>query len=485
MVKNLKVDEHVTKVNKIVKIFIWIIIIVHMGYVALNHFPYLNLVRATILLITNISIIVMERLNKSDKSKLIAVMGLMLLSLCYYDFRMMSVWLVIGSVAITGLYFDTKLGAQVYVIANIVQFIFQFIAKEQSTITSVTSMIALNLIMISIFTSIKWSEKLVKSSIEENIKTKELLSKIEKTMKIVEESTAKLDININNNNNNLQLINGTNNNITESIKEISIGSANQRDSLLNCKDSMDKAKDMFELTYNATLQSNSVSNESKLIVDESVDIVKDMNNQINNISKATEKSKEVMKELVDNSRKVSELLGSIENISAQTNMLALNAAIEASRAGEAGKGFGVVAEEIRNLAEQSAIIVKKIDEVINDMKNSTNKASEEIDNVEVSSNNGVSIMLKVDDSFEKLGESFNLIKDNLEGGVNYIESLRKLFLNIFQETDTILEIAGEQSASTDATLQEAEQQNKKLNEVSEAMNEINRLSNNLREIINQ
>lgn len=65
-------------------------------------------------------------------------------------------------------------------------------------------------------------------------------------------------------------------------------------------------------------------------------------------------SSDVMTDLVQGTRRMTEFIRAIRELADQTNLLALNAGIEAARAGEEGKGFAVVAEEIRRLAAQSA-----------------------------------------------------------------------------------------------------------------------------------
>jgi hypothetical protein len=72
------------------------------------------------------------------------------------------------------------------------------------------------------------------------------------------------------------------------------------------------------------------------------------------------------------SQKIGEILELMDGLAAQTNLLALNAAIEAARAVEAGKSFGVVAAEVRKLAERSAASTNSIREIIAAVQDETN-----------------------------------------------------------------------------------------------------------------
>ncbi len=101
-------------------------------------------------------------------------------------------------------------------------------------------------------------------------------------------------------------------------------------------------------------------------------------------STVAETAKKV-KRLGESSQQISKVISLINQIALQTNLLAINASIEAARAGEEGSGFAVVAEEVGELAAQSAAATKEIEQIVENIQAETQQVVEamEVDTTQV------------------------------------------------------------------------------------------------------
>lgn len=190
----------------------------------------------------------------------------------------------------------------------------------------------------------------------------------------------------------------------------------------------DKTKDTFEKSKEVL----EIADKGNKVVEEIVQVNSNVKESANEILNS-------VSDLKNSSDRVKEIVDMITNISEQTNLLALNAAIEAARAGEHGKGFTVVAEEVRNLAEQSKTSAAQISILLNDIKIKADKANEEV--VEGQRLSEISV------------EKSNLVREH--------------FIEIFTSIETITE-------KIQLISQSANEQSKISDEMTKSMNDISK-----------
>jgi methyl-accepting chemotaxis protein len=157
------------------------------------------------------------------------------------------------------------------------------------------------------------------------------------------------------------------------------------------------------------------------------------------------KAVEAMAKIEESSRKISDIIGVIDEIARQTNLLALNAAVEAARAGEAGRGFAVVASEVRSLAQRSSQAAKDIKDLIT---NSSGQVKEGVDLV----NKAGASLHEIVQSIKKVSE---LVADIANAGAEQATGIEQVNKALTQMDDVTQQNSAlvEENAATAKTLE--------------------------------
>ena len=130
-----------------------------------------------------------------------------------------------------------------------------------------------------------------------------------------------------------------------------------------------------EVTQNTSEASNAADTSTKLVHISSI-AVNETIDQILQLSDDITKSKILIDDVQAGTKDIANILVTIKGIADQTNLLALNAAIEAARAGEQGRGFAVVADEVRNLAQNTQNSTVEIEKMIKSLELNVSAATD-------------------------------------------------------------------------------------------------------------
>jgi methyl-accepting chemotaxis protein len=140
--------------------------------------------------------------------------------------------------------------------------------------------------------------------------------------------------------------------LSAATEQLASGAQEQASSLEETAASLEEITGTVKQNADNAKQANQLAAGSRDVAEKGGQVVRDAVRSMAEINQA--------------SKKIADIITTIDEIAFQTNLLALNAAVEAARAGEQGRGFAVVASEVRNLAQRSATAAKEIKGLIQD-----------------------------------------------------------------------------------------------------------------------
>ncbi|MDF2538018.1 MAG: methyl-accepting chemotaxis sensory transducer [Herbinix sp.] len=477
----LFMKNHYRKINKVISVVLILTTILALSAGIFYKAPVVLVTAAFLVAITAL-VLVSVKQQKYEVLASYIVSFLMGIIIVVNINNVDSIYLLFLPLCIPALYLDTKLYVSSYLLIN-VALIARLVVISQFALNAGIQIVYLGICSVILAYITVSGKALIKSVKEEGKKASKSYQELNKTMEIIDQTTDTLGKDITICYDNLKMVRNNSDIMTNTVKEVVVGVTGQADSIEQIYNLINTADEKAEETQKTSKQLGQISNSTSQIVLNGSDKIKQMNKQINIISDAVSESVVTVKELLDNISQINNFMTNIVHISQQTNLLALNASIEAARAGEAGKGFTVVAEEVRKLAEQSAVTAKQINSIMEQVNGKATIVLDKIQNGKDAVQTGEIIVDEVDKGFGDIQGAFHSIDGNVKTVLQMIDETTRIFGNIRKESEGMASIAEEHSAATEEMSATMEEQLNQINEIFDYMQEIHKSSENLRTVI--
>ena len=235
---------------------------------------------------------------------------------------------------------------------------------------------------------------------------------------------------------------------------VTTSSAMSNASQLQSEAASDMAATVEELTVSINhvadraQEANRISSDSGRLAVSGSKIIGQTVCDIQEIAETVHEAAGAIHGLEQNSQQISNVVAVIKEVADQTNLLALNAAIEAARAGEQGRGFAVVADEVRKLAERTAISTQEIASTIDTMRSSASGAVASMQGVVSKVTAGVERAREASDSIEQISAGSGAAVGMVEEITSAIHEQGAATNNIAIQVERIAQMSEQSSVSS-------------------------------------
>ncbi|WP_250858324.1 methyl-accepting chemotaxis protein [Oceanirhabdus seepicola] len=201
--------------------------------------------------------------------------------------------------------------------------------------------------------------------------------------------------------------------VTSSVTDLARTSTKQIDVIEECNNLIYSTSEGLKNILSDMTSSKQLTEKAITTINYGEKSIEVQKNKMHETKNASSSAVESINTLESKSIEIGQIVDVIASISEQTNLLALNASIEAARAGEHGRGFTVVAEEIRNLAEQSNLSAKQIGELALHVQSGVNETVQQITKVEEVISEQNSSLVETINAFKEISQVVHMITSNL------------------------------------------------------------------------
>ena len=207
--------------------------------------------------------------------------------------------------------------------------------------------------------------------------------------------------------------------ISSALNEISDGTERQTADVNNVVERMGEMEDKFRELKS---KSGNLLDEAEHTItsgEEGSLSINQLEEQNEHVEKNVDLSYEKIKTLETHSTKISDIVGTINSISEETELLSLNASIEAARAGEHGRGFAIVAESIGKLAAESTSATTNIEKIIEELCIDIGDTVSNVEEVK----KAVTAQIQATQKVKKIFHDFRKLAEQTSGSVTGIDEL--------------------------------------------------------------